>query len=171
MTNYLKLTLVRRDVTCRARLLHEEAPRTCSAVWTGLQAPQENPAWHARHAGAEVYAPGPSFVNSQPPIENATVLPLPGDLIYFHRGATGQDRLDVRFEAFDPRVGVTNMAIFYGTSTQGNLLLAETFVKPGTLFAQIDEGLAGWASACEDLWLHGSGDERVRFERLELPTQ
>src|SRR4051794_35706012 len=112
MTRYLELTLVGRAVSCRARLLDEQAPRTCQAVWDGLVEPQENPAWHARHAGSEVYAPGPSFIAQQPPMENATVLTLPGDMVYFHRPPTGQDRLDVRFEALEPTAGVTNMAIF-----------------------------------------------------------
>ena len=165
MSRFLELTLVRRDVRCRARLLEEQAPKTCTAVWAGLTVPQENPAWHAKHAGSEVYAPGPSFVLDQPPLENATVLPLPGDMVYFHRPPTGQDRLDVRFQSLDPEVGVTNMAIFYGTAQAGNLLLAETLVKPGSLFAHIEEGLDGWAAACEDLWLRGSADERVRFAR------
>ena len=49
-----------------------QAPRTCQAVWDGLIEPQENPAWHAKHSGSEVYAPGPSFIVEQPPLENAT---------------------------------------------------------------------------------------------------
>jgi hypothetical protein len=100
-----------------------------------------------------------------PPLENATVLPLPGDLVFFQREATGQDRLDVRFQALDPTIGVTNLAVFYGSADGGNLLLAETLVKPGSLFAHIDDGLEAWANACEDLWLHGRVGEFVRFAR------
>ncbi|HLT62061.1 MAG TPA: DUF3830 family protein, partial [Microlunatus sp.] len=36
MTRYISVTLEARGVTCRARLLDDEAPRTAAAVWDAL---------------------------------------------------------------------------------------------------------------------------------------
>ena len=36
MARHITITLDRRGVSCRVRLLEEAAPRTCAAVWDAL---------------------------------------------------------------------------------------------------------------------------------------
>ena len=38
MPRYMEVLLKKRKVRCVARLLDEEAPKTCEAVWEGLAA-------------------------------------------------------------------------------------------------------------------------------------
>ena len=59
MARYITITLDKRGVSCRARLLDDEAPRTCRAVWDAL--PQSGSAYHAKYARNEVYTLVPPF--------------------------------------------------------------------------------------------------------------
>ena len=168
MPRAIELLLVSRGVSCIAELLEEQAPLTTAAVWTGLITPREGPAWHARMAGCEVYSPGPSFVEIEPPLENATVLPLPGDILYFHRRLTAADRIDPRFADSDLPRGIANVAIWYGPPHAGNLLRVETGIRAGSRFARIRSiDLPQWAAACESILYDGNTEERIRLRRHE----
>ncbi|MDE2848515.1 MAG: DUF3830 family protein, partial [Gemmatimonadota bacterium] len=81
MDRFIEVTLRKRGVSCIARLLDDLAPRTCEAMWNAL--PQEGDAFHAKYASNEVYTLVPSFAPSEPGMENPTVTPITGDLLYF----------------------------------------------------------------------------------------
>src|SRR5690606_7873729 len=81
VARYLTITLDKRGVSCRARLLDDEAPRTCQAVWDAL--PQSGAAYHAKYARNEIYTLVPPFADPKPGRENPTVTPIPGDVVYF----------------------------------------------------------------------------------------
>jgi hypothetical protein len=58
MPRFITITLEKRGVSCVARLLDEEAPRTCKAVWE----PPGGDAYHAKYARNEVHTRVPRFV-------------------------------------------------------------------------------------------------------------
>jgi hypothetical protein len=160
LPRHIRITLEERDVSCVARLLEDEAPRTCEHVWNAL--PQANAALHAKYASNEVYCLVPSFGGTEPGLEYSTVMQIPGDVMYFDFEAgilPDATRASLGLEG--PRF--VDLAIFYG---RNNLLLnpATGFV-PGNVFATIEEGYAEMAAACEDLFRTGHAGERLRYER------
>ena len=81
MAGYITVTLDKRGVSCVARLLDDEAPRTCAAVWDAL--PLSAPVFHGKYARNEIYTLLPAFAPSDPGKENTTVTPIPGDVCWF----------------------------------------------------------------------------------------
>lgn len=162
MPRRIRITLETRGVSCTARLLEDEAPRTCEHVWNAL--PQSGAALHAKYASNEVYTLVPTFDGTEPGLEHSTVTPIPGDVVYFNFDAGILP--DATLEAFGLS-GPTfvDLAIFYG---RNNLLLnpANGFV-PGNVFATIDDGFAEMAAACQDVFERGHAGERLRYERYE----
>jgi hypothetical protein len=166
MARFVEIHLEKRGASCTARLLDDRAPRTCQAVWDAL--PQSGDAYHAKYARNEVYTLVPTFADTEPGLENSTITPIPGDLVYFSfagselatnshgyvggRGPGGAER-------------VVDLAVFY---ERNNLLLnPDSGWVPGNVFATVVEGLERFAAACQDLWLHGVAGERLSFSRLE----
>ncbi|HET7327929.1 MAG TPA: DUF3830 family protein [Nocardioidaceae bacterium] len=164
MARFVRITLEKRDVSCVARLLETEAPRTCAAVWDAL--PLSGDAFHAKYARNEVYTMVPRFAAEPPGPENTTVTPIPADVMYFDFAAGVLDRAfrdDVGVEGLP---GAIDLAIFYG---RNNLLLnADMGWVVGNVWATIVEGLDEMAPACHDVWRSGSVGERLLFERHEI---
>lgn len=158
----IEVRLEKRGVSCVARLLDEEAPETADAVWNAL--PVTSPAYHAKYASNEVYCLIPPFDGDQPGLENSTVTPIPGDLVYFYFEIGHLSHAFRRANGFEGLPGVVDLAIFYG---RNNLLLnpATGFV-PGNVFATIEENLEGMAAACQDVWVNGFADEQITWSRL-----
>jgi hypothetical protein len=163
MPRYLSITLEKRGVSCVAELLDKEAPRTCAAVWTAL--PLEGDAVHAKYARNEVYTMVPPFAAAEPGLENPTVTPIPGDVVYF---SFSEGMLDKGFRedrGVEGMPGIVDLAIFYG---RNNLLLnGDVGWVPGNVYATIVEGLEGMADACHDVWRSGSVGERLIYRRHE----
>ncbi|MFF9778970.1 DUF3830 family protein [Streptomyces sp. NPDC013978] len=159
---YLEISLLKRQVVCRAKLLDDLAPRTCAAVWDAL--PLAGDVYHAKYARNEIYALFPPFADREPPLENPTVTPIPGDLCYFSFAGTelatsayGYDR-EVR-----PDTTVVDLALFY---ERNNLLLnGDVGWVPGIVWGQVVSGLDEMAAACNDLWRTGAAGETLRFRR------
>ena len=161
MARQMRITLETRGVSCVARLLEDEAPRTCDHVWNAL--PQAGNALHAKYASNEVYTLVPTFGGHEPGMEHSTVTPIPGDVVYFHFDAgILPDATRASFGLEGP--SFVDLAIFYG---RNNLLLnpASGWV-PGNVFATIEEGFAEMAAACQDLFTRGHAGERLRYERV-----
>lgn len=163
MARYMTITLESRGVSCRARLLEEEAPGSCAAVWDAL--PTGSDAFHAKYARNEVYTLVPRLT-AAPRRENPTITPIPGDvcLFDFEPWEIGNPAY-----GYDPgstahaEQGATDLAIFYG---RNNLLInGDVGWVPGNVFATIEEGLAEMAEACNDLWRTGVVGERLTFAR------
>ncbi|MFF6999336.1 DUF3830 family protein [Streptomyces sp. NPDC008313] len=159
---YIEVSLVKRGVTCTAKLLDDKAPITCAAVWDAL--PLGGDVYHAKYARNEIYALFPPFAASEPPLENPTVTPIPGDLCYFSfagtelaTGAYGYDT-EVR-----PGTTLVDLALFY---ERNNLLLnGDVGWVPGIVWGQVVDGLDTMAEACNDLWRAGALGETLRFRR------
>ena len=156
MGRKLELVLEKRGVRCVAELLQEEAPRTCEAVWQAL--PQGGQAYHAKFASNEVYTLVPPFADPEPGLENATMTPIPRDVIYFYF-PPGQAKSPFSTS------GVVDLAIFYG---RNNFFFSPSLGPvPGTVFATITENFEEMARACDNIWREGFAGERLVFRRLE----
>lgn len=166
MARLVELELPKRGVTCVARLLDDQAPRTAAAVWDAL--PMGGEIFHAKYARNELYTFVPVLSEQPIGMENPTITPIPGDLVYFefsagmlpagpygyaaHQGAAGQD-------------AVIDLAVFYG---RNNLLLnADVGFVPGNVFGTIIEGLDDLAVAGQDVWRGGALGEELLFRRRE----
>jgi hypothetical protein len=159
MARRIELALKLKDVRAVATLLEDEAPRTCNAVWEAL--PIEGDTYHAKWAGRELYTLVPSFPVG-PGEENATITPIPGDVLYFDVSPDTID-LPIALRRQHPK-GLVDLAVFYG---RNNLLLGPAGFMPGNLFATITEGLPEYAKACNELFREGMANERFIIRRIE----
>jgi len=163
MPKYMKIALEKRGISCIARLLEEDAPRTCTAIWEAL--PQGGPVYHAKYARNEIYSIVPRFAQTEPGIENPTVTPIPGDLCYFSFPSGMLDRQFKEEKGVLQLPGVIDLALFYG---RNNLLLnADVGWVVGNVFATVVEGLEDMSRAGNDIWRAGSIDESLTFSRYE----
>lgn len=163
MARYFTITLESRGVTCRARMLDEEAPLTCEAVWEAL--PAGSGAFHAKYARNEVYTLIPR-ITAAPHRENPTITPIPGDVCLFDFEPWEIGNPAYGYEegsTAHAEQGATDLAIFYG---RNNLLInGDMGWVPGSVFGAIEEGLPEMAAACNDLWRNGFAGERLLFAR------
>ena len=170
MPRRIRVLLRRRQVSALAELLDSAAPRTCDTVWSAL--PLEGPVFHAKRANNEIYILIPPFAPTGPGLENGTIVPASGDLVYFYfppervisylTGLRGVIPEDVLADA--AARGLIDLAVFYAGN---NLLFDYLGATPGAVFAQIKQGLAEMAEACQDVWYAGAKGETLRFERAE----
>ena len=163
MSRRVTITLERRGVSCVAELLEKDAPRTCEAVWQAL--PLGGDAYHAKYARNEVYTMVERFAETEPGLENPTVTPIPGDLVYFSFSGGMLDRAFKEEKGIAALPGVIDLAIFYG---RNNLLLnGDVGWVPGNVYGTIVEGLDRMAEACNDVWRSGGAGERLVYQRLD----
>lgn len=162
---FIKVSLAKRDVSCTARLLDDRAPLTCAAVWDAL--PLGGDVYHAKYARNEIYALLPTFAPQEPPLENPTVTPIPGDLCYFSFTDTVLGTASYGYEAEAGHQGkaqVVDLALFY---ERNNLLInGDTGWVPGIVWGSVVEGLEEMTAACQDLWRAGAQGETLNFRRL-----
>ena len=160
MARKIEIKFEKHSARAVAELVDDGAPLTAEAVWNAL--PLSGAAFHAKWANNEVYILTPPFAEQEPGKENATVFPIPGDILYLPvpKGTkVPPDMLD-QCRA----TGLIDLAIFYG---RDNYLLGPDGHMPGNLFATVTEGLEELAETCQDLWRNGAGDEIMTFSRLE----
>ncbi|ASO19832.1 hypothetical protein FHR81_000489 [Actinoalloteichus hoggarensis] len=161
MTRHIQIELTKRGVSCVAELLDKDAPLTCEAVWQAL--PQGGDVYHAKYARNEVYTMVPRFAEVPPGLENPTVTPIPGDVMYFDFAGGMLDRRFKEEKDIHELPGVIDLAIFYG---RNNLLLnGDVGWVPGNVYATIVEGLDEMAEACHDVWRSGAVGERLVYRR------
>ncbi|MEU5879096.1 DUF3830 family protein [Spirillospora sp. NPDC047279] len=162
MPRKISIALERRGVSCVAELLDKDAPRTCEAVWQAL--PQGGDVYHAKYARNEIYTMVERFGEAIG-LENPTVTPIPGDVVYFDFSGGMLDRAFKEEKGIDGLPGVIDLAIFYG---RNNLLLnGDVGWVPGNVYATITQGLDRMAEACNDVWRSGAVGERLVYQRLE----
>ncbi|MFD9000533.1 DUF3830 family protein [Streptomyces sp. NPDC059582] len=159
---YIEISLVKRGIHCTAKLLDDRAPITCAAVWNSL--PLSADVYHAKYARNEIYALFPPFAKTEPPLENPTVTPIPGDLCYFSFAGA---ELGTKAYGYDaevrPGTTVVDLALFY---ERNNLLLnGDVGWVPGIVWGQVVDGLEAMAQACNDLWRSGAAGETLSFRR------
>lgn len=165
MARHIEITLERRGARCRARLLDDQAPRTCAALWDAL--PQGGDAFHGKYARNEIYTLVEDFAAEPPGPENTTITPIPGDVCGFWFTATELGSASHGYTSDRrPRAGmIVDLAIFY---ERNNLLLnPDVGWVPGNVFATIVEGLEDIAAASQDMWMNGVAGERLVLSRSE----
>lgn len=163
MPKLMTITLERRGVSCVAELLEKDAPLTCEAVWRAL--PLGGEAYHAKYARNEVYTMVERFSEEEVGLENPTVTPIPGDVVYFSFAGGMLDRRFKEEKGIHVLPGVIDLAIFYG---RNNLLLnGDVGWVPGNVYATIVDGLDRMAEACNDVWRSGGVGERLVYDRAE----
>jgi hypothetical protein len=167
----IEVSLDKRGVSCTARLLADRAPLTCEAVWNAL--PLGGDVYHAKYARNEIYALIPPFAPEEPPLENPTVTPIPGDLCYFTFTDTQLKTSSYGYEAAAEQRGgqaahaarrtVVDLALFY---ERNNLLInGDAGWVPGIVWGTVIDGLDRMADACQDLWRAGALGETLNFRR------
>ena len=166
MPRLMRISLKKRNVSCVARLLDEDAPRTCNALWEAL--PKSGPVYHAKYARNEIYILVPRFAKTEPGRENPTITPIPGDLVYFGFEPWQLSAGTHGYSAAETAAGhapMVDLALFY---ERNNLLLNPDFgFVPGNVYGTIVEGLAEFAAAARDIWRAGGKDETLSYERME----
>jgi hypothetical protein len=125
-----------------ATLFSAEAPHTSAAIWDALAAPVSETLMHAMYAGPEVMfglpASAQTFDPTRLPPENQQVIPAPGDLVWYYQAPNAMAGL--AFELWE-------IGIFYG---KGGRIFGPMGWTPCTIFAAITEGLAEFATACQE---------------------
>ncbi|MCQ4042402.1 DUF3830 family protein [Streptomyces rubrisoli] len=161
---FVEVGLAKRAVACRVRLLDDRAPLTCAAVWDAL--PLAGDVYHAKYARNEIYTLLPAFAGGEPPLENPTITPIPGDLMYFSFSDTQLGTASHGYGSATGHAGlsqVVDLALFY---ERNNLLLnADTGFVPGTVWGTVVDGLDRMAAAAHDLWRGGALGETLTFRR------
>ncbi len=136
----------------RIRLLWEEAPRTCAAIWGQL--PIEKPAFHGRRSGQELFVLADAF--DEPGPENSVERVDAGDVIFVHLPPSWEDR---HADYTDTDAGLFDIAFVYGPDA---LLRGPSEVVTTNLFGRVEEpDLPALAGACSRMWLDGGRDVRL----------
>ena len=160
-TGRIEIRLEKRGVTCTAELLEDLAPKTCKVLSEAL--PLGGDAFHAKYASNEVYTLVAPFADEEPGLENPTMTPIAGDLLYFFFPPGMVALPDVKDTAF--KTGIVDLAIFYG---RDNFLFSPTMgPTPGTRFGTITENLAEMMEACANVWREGFAGERLLFKHAD----
>ncbi|WP_069811198.1 DUF3830 family protein [Streptomyces sp. TP-A0874] len=161
---FIRVSLDKRGVSCTAKLLFERAPITCEAVWNAL--PLGGDVYHAKYARNEIYTLVSPFAPEEPPLENPTITPIPGDLCYFTFSDTQLGTASYGYEsdaAHQGRNTVVDLALFY---ERNNLLInGDAGWVPGIVWGTVVDGLDRMAEACQDLWRAGALGESLNFRR------
>ena len=135
---YLKF--VEADVEGEITLYWEHAPQTCAALWDALATPITVSASHAIFSGPEIMMGLPksaqTFDPRALPPENQTILPEPGELLWFYQPKN--------FFKIDPDE-FWEVGMFYGV---GGRTFGPTGWIPCTYFGRMTKGLDAVAEQC-----------------------
>ena len=139
----LRVELPAMGVEAEVTLLADAAPRVSRAIYDALAEPLETHTSHACFDGHEVFCFLPPFPEA-PPIENRTMRPLPGEVMFFHAAPNefacmAEDRLSGGSGA------VHELAFMYGDVDLRHFW--EEGVH-GSLVGRLTAGLDEFAAAC-----------------------
>lgn len=136
----LYLKFIEADVSGIISLYWETAPKTCEAMWGALATPIRVEASHAIFSGPEIMMGLPegarNFDPTQLPPENQTILPEPGELLWFYQPGN--------FFKIDPDE-FWEIGMFYAS---GGRTFGPTGWIPCTYFGRMTEGLEAVAAQC-----------------------
>lgn len=140
MDRSLYIKFVEAGVEGIITLYWETAPKTCEALWGALEKPISVPASHAIFSGPEIMMGLPkenqTFDPLNLPPENQTVLPDPGELLWFYQPKN--------FFKIDPDE-FWEIGMFYAA---GGRTFGPTGWIPCTYFGRVTEGLDALAEQC-----------------------
>lgn len=152
----LYLTFVEAGVTGILTPYWQTAPQTAAAIWNALEEPMRVTASHAIFSGPEIMMGLPEKHRTFDPLalppENQTVLPQPGDMLWFFQPKN--------FFKIDPDE-FWEIGMFYG---EGGRTFGPTGWIPVTYFARMTEGLDAIAEQCS--LIRKEGLKTVELGRL-----
>ena len=152
----LIVELPKYSVKAKVTLLSDAAPRVCALIWESLKQPLETHTSHACFDGHEVFCFLPPFLEPAP-LENTTMRPKPGDVMFFYAGPNEFAALrDDRLSGGSPIV--REMAFMYG-ETDLRYLYDDGF--RGSLVGHIVENFEVFADACARTLSEGSTPLRI----------
>lgn len=163
MDRRIDLAIPELEVTATVKLLTDRAPLTCAAIWDVLAAPVERRLIHTATTGAVVlFYDLPALAGARDlPIENHTIYPRAGELLYFYKPWNGlRDLVDLDPAWLRPGDDVHEVMFAYGAA---NLRFPTEDGWRGTVWAQIEEGLDDFARACRRMRMDGT--KRIRLSR------
>ena len=138
-------------------LYDEQAPVTCSTLWTALARPVQARTLHAIFAGPEIMFDLPeaarTFDPASLPSEHQTCFPGPGDCLWFYQGANAMKGLE--FEMWE-------IGLFYG---EGGRTFGPLGWTPVNIFGRITRNLEGFAAECRDM--RHSGAKEIELGRAD----
>lgn len=139
----LQVELPDKGVSVRAVLYADSAPTVARLVYESLAEPMHTSTSHACFDGEEVYCFLPPFT-TKPPLENRTMRPRPGELMFFHA-----DRNEFACTA-DDRLSGGAAAVFELAFMYGEVDLRHYWEDGfhGSLIGRIEDGLPEFAAAC-----------------------
>ena len=163
MTRRITLAIPELDVTATVRMLTDRAPRTCEAIWQVLATPVERRLIHTSVTGPVVF-----FYNFPPlpgardlPLENHTISPRAGELLYFYQPWNGMRDLADHDPAWrEPGADVHELFFPYGAA---NLRMPTEDGWRGSLWGVIEEGLDDFVRACR--WMRMEGTKQIVLSR------
>ena len=152
----LTVELPEKNIRATARLLPDAAPGICPLIWEALAEPLETMTAHAAFDGEEIYCFLPPF-SSAPPLENQTMRPRPGDLMFFFAAPNAfVCTRDSRLSGGAP--AVYELAFMYG-ETDLRHFYEEGF--RGSLVGRIEDGHEAFALACSETLRDGRTPLRI----------
>ncbi|MFT8244818.1 DUF3830 family protein [Roseomonas sp. BN140053] len=155
MPRLLRFTFTQAGVSGRVELHESLAPRTVDAIWGALAEPVRELSFHAMYAGPEIMIGLPeaarSFDPRALPPENQTVIPAPGDVLWFYQAPNLMKGLSDEF---------WEVGMFYG---EGGRVFGPLGWTPVSMFGRmLPEDLPGFARECADIRLHGAKMLEIR---------
>jgi hypothetical protein len=104
------------------RLHQRSSPGLTALVWNALERPFESVTGHAAFDGEEIFCFLPTIMENgqpvEPPVEDWTMWPKPGDLMFFHRRVNERTGREPTYElAF--MYGETDLRHYYETGLPG----------------------------------------------------
>jgi hypothetical protein len=153
----LRFTYVESDVSGRVELHEVLAPKTVETIWNALHQPITELAFHAMFAGPEIMIGLPpsaqTFDPRAVPAENQTVIPSPGDVLWFYQAPHMMKGLPDEF---------WEIGMFYGDDGR---MFGPLGWTPVTMFSRmLPEDLPAFAKECADIRLRGAKRLEVRRE-------
>jgi hypothetical protein len=157
MARMLRFTFVDPGISGRVELHETLAPKTVEAIWGALAQPVRELTFHAMFAGPEIMVGLPpanqTFDPRALPPENQTVIPTPGDVLWFYQAPHMMKGLSDEF---------WEIGMFYG---DGGRVFGPLGWTPVTMFGRmLPEDLPAFARECADIRLRGAKMLEIRRE-------
>lgn len=163
MERKISLAIPDLGVDATIRMLTDRAPRTCAAIWDALAEPVERRLIHTTVTGSVVFFYNfPALADAKDlPLENHTIYPKAGEILYFYQPWNGMKGLADHDPSWrNPHDDVHEMFFAYG---EANLRMPTEDGWRGSLWGVIEEGLDDFANACR--WMRMEGTKNVRMSR------
>lgn len=150
----IEIEIMGSGITAIAKLLEEDAPETCEALWSALEKPLETKALHAVWQGRTLEIELPethrTFKPDAVPMENATIYPLPGDVLWRYHPPKAIRGL------LSPQCGIM---IAYGPES---IMRTPIGPAPSNVWAQIIENKEAFGYEASKMWFGGARTIRIR---------